>query len=367
MTIKKYLLVVLAMLGIIFSAQASGSAEGEHEEFNLGEMILHHVQDEYKIHFFELGDFHAEVYLPIITYVPGHGFDLFSSSHLFHLEHGEDYNGYTFDHATHKLIKLAEGSKHSTNAHSEESHEDEHVATVDFYDFSITKNVAVMLFSIILMMLMFFSIAKAYKRTVGKAPKGFQSFMEPIIVFVRNDIAEVNLGHKAKRFLPFLLTVFFFIWINNLLGLIPFIGGPNVTGNIAVTLVLASITFLITNLNGNKHYWAHIFAPPGVPIFVLPILWVVEVLGLFTKPFALAVRLFANITAGHMIILALTGIIFTMSEGGTNLGAGFGMSVVSILFSIFMFCLELLVAAIQAFIFTTLSAVFISQAVEDHH
>jgi F-type H+-transporting ATPase subunit a len=180
------------------------------------------------------------------------------------------------------------------------------------------------------------------------------------VVFVRDDIAKPNIGDKYHRFMPYLLTIFFFIWINNLMGLIPFFpGGANVTGNIAFTLTLSVFTFIVTNVNGNKHYWKHIFATPGVPIAVLPIMALVEFIGIFTKPFALMVRLFANITAGHIIILSLVSLIFVFES--------VFISPISIGFGLFMNVLELLVAALQAYIFTLLSAMFIGGAVEEHH
>ena len=183
--------------------------------------------------------------------------------------------------------------------------------------------------------------------------------MEPLVLFVRDDIAVPNIGKKADKFLPYLLTVFFFIWINNLIGLVPFFpGSANLTGNISFTVTLALITFLITNFNGNKDYWKHIFATPGVPVWLAPIMIPVEIMGILAKPIALLIRLFANITAGHIIILSLISLIFIFKS--------VAIAPVSVGFVLFMNVLELLVAAIQAYIFTLLSALFIGMAVEEH-
>lgn len=228
-------------------------------------------------------------------------------------------------------------------------------------DISITKNVVSLLVVALLMIWMFIACAKAYTKRVGKAPIGMQAFMEPIILFVRNEIAIPNIGHKKhEKFLPYLLTVFFFIWFLNLLGLVPvFPGGANATGNIAVTMTLALFTLFITNIYANKNYWKHIFAMPGIPFWLLPIMIVVELIGIFTKPFALTIRLFANITAGHIIVLSLVGLIFIFES--------VYIAPASILFVIFMLVVKIFVALLQAFIFTMLSALFIGMAQEEAH
>jgi len=233
-----------------------------------------------------------------------------------------------------------------------------------FYDFSITKVVANMMLAALIMFLVFFSVAKAYRK--NDVPRGLQSLMEPLITFVRDDIAKPNLGDKTEKYLPFLLCMFFFIWICNMLGLVPFLGSPNVTGNIAVTLALSLFTFFVIVTSATKDYWMHIINPPGVPLGVKVILVVIEIISVFMKPFALMVRLFANITGGHIIILSLVGMIFIFANmAGT--GAGLGVSVLSSAFMLFMNFLEMFVAALQAYIFTILSAVFIGQALEEHH
>ena len=232
-------------------------------------------------------------------------------------------------------------------------------ATASIMDFSITKNVAAMFLTVVILLLVFSAVASAYKKRHGKSPRGLQSFLEPIIVFVRDYIAKPNIGHDYGRFMPFLLTVFFFILINNLLGLVPiFPGGANVTGNIATTFILALFTLIIVNVNGNKSYWSHIFAP-DVPKWMYIIMIPVEVIGVLSRPFALMVRLFANITAGHIIVLSLISLIFIFKS--------LAIAPVSVAFVIFMDVLELLVAFLQAFIFTLLSALFIGMAVEEHH
>ena len=213
----------------------------------------------------------------------------------------------------------------------------------------------------------FIASARGYVKNKGQAPKGMQAVMEPLVLFIRDQVAKPSIGEKKyERFMPFLLSVFFFILICNFLGLIPFLGGMNVTGNIAVTLVLALFTFVITLKSANKNYWMHIVAPPGVPLWLLPLMIPIEIIGVISKPIVLMLRLFANITAGHIVLLSFTCLIFIFAEmNGT--GAGLGVSVVSVLFSVFMNTLELLVAFLQAYVFTLLSALYFGQAVEEHH
>ncbi len=245
-----------------------------------------------------------------------------------------------------------------------------HTNTIDvLIDFSITKNVFMMIISIILLMLIFFSMKSAYsKNGIKTAPKGIQSLLEPLVTFVVDDIAKPNLGKNYEKFVPYLLSAFFFILINNLMGLIPFFpGSANLTGNIAVTLTLATITFILTNLNGSKDYWTHVFIMPGIPKPLLLILTPIEIIGLFTKPFALMMRLFANMTAGHIIILSLVSLIFILGENGSSVGGAIGGTAVAVPFVLFMNGLELLVALLQAYIFTLLSAIFIGMATEEHH
>jgi F-type H+-transporting ATPase subunit a len=289
---------------------------------------------------------HTSLPLPIILYTPN-GLEFFSSGHFHHGEH--DYKG------LHNTYRLVEDKVKVVGADGKVNE----AASDSVIDFSITKNVAAMFVAIFIILVMFISVANAYKKTVGKAPKGLQSLIEPIIVFVRDDIAKPNIGHKYAKFMPYLLTTFFFIWINNLLGLVPiFPGGANVTGNIALTFVMALGTLIIVNINGNKYYWKHIFRP-DVPWWLYPIMIPVELIGIISKPFALMIRLFANITAGHIIVLSLISLIFIFET--------LAIAPVSVAFVLFMDVLELLVAFLQAFIFTLLTALFIGMAVEEHH
>jgi F-type H+-transporting ATPase subunit a len=228
-------------------------------------------------------------------------------------------------------------------------------------DFSITKNVFMMLLSVIILLWVFLSLARAYKKTGISEPRGLAGFIEPVIVFIEEDVAIPNIGEdKYFRYMPYLLTIFFFILLNNLMGLIPFFPfGANVTGNIALTMVLAVFTFILTTVSGNRSYWQHIFNTPGVPVWLAPIMIPVEIIGMFTKPFALMVRLFANITAGHIIVLSLISMIFIFKS--------VFMAAPSLVMVIFMDMIELLVAFLQAYIFTLLSALFIGLAMPEHH
>jgi F-type H+-transporting ATPase subunit a len=238
-----------------------------------------------------------------------------------------------------------------------------------YYDFSITKNVFTMLLAALLLILIFSAVSRGYKKNEGQAPSGIQSFFEPFFVFIRDEVAKPMIGEKKyERFMPFIMTLFFFILFCNLLGLLPFFpGGSNVTGNIGVTFVLAVFAFIVTNLNGNKHYWEHIFWMPGIPAWVKTILTPVEVLGLVIKPFSLMIRLFANISAGHIIILSLIGLVFVFGKNGTNMGGGIAGAVIGGAFTAFMNLIELLVAFLQAFVFSLLTASYIGAAVDEGH
>jgi F-type H+-transporting ATPase subunit a len=335
-----------------------GKHEGKEKEFNAGDMIFEHILDSHDWHLFS----HYSIPLPVILYHPDRGFSFFMSSKF---NHGHDaYKGYKIQYVVDKDGKKSLAPK--LVAVDEHGEYDEK-ATAGIWDFSITKNVMSLLISLGVMLWIFLSIAKAYRKNALQAPKGKQSFFEPLIIFVRDDIAKAVIPNgKHNKFLPFLLTVFFFIWINNMMGLIPiFPGGVNLTGSISITLVLALITFIITTFSGNKHYWRHIVAMPGVPIGVLIILTPIEILSMFLKPFVLMVRLFANITAGHIIALSFFGLIFIFGE--MNAGAGFGVSVLSVAFTVFMMVLELLVAFLQAYVFALLSAIYFGAAVEEAH
>jgi F-type H+-transporting ATPase subunit a len=348
---RKIIGILTLLTCFLFSSApvlASDEHEIEHKEekFNAGKLIIEHISDSHDWHLWG----HTSIPLPVIVYSKDKGLDVFSSSRF---EHG---------HATYNGYALKENHIVAVNDDGTENEE----ATASIWDLSITKNTASLLISVILMLFLFISIARAYAKNPNKAPKGMQSLLEPIIIFVRDDVAKASIGRKYERYMPFLLTVFFFIWINNLMGIIPiFPGGTNLTGNIAITMCLAVFTFLITTFSANKHYWQHIFAMPGVPKWVLFLLTPIEILGVFLRPFVLMIRLFANMLAGHIIALSFFSLIFIFGE--MNAGVGLGVSVVSLAFTIFMTVLELLVAFLQAYVFTLLSAIYFGAAVEEHH
>lgn len=340
-------------------ATASEDHATAHEEtdegFSPSDFIFDHILDAYDWHILSYHDFHLSIPLPVIIYSETKGLNVFMFN-KFHHAHS-DYKGFRYE--THgenkgKVVEIMEDGS----------------TVLPKLDLSFTKNVLAILISITLLLLVFLSVAKAYTRRPDKAPTGLQNLMEPIILFIRDDIARPSIGeHKYKKFMPFLLTIFFFIWFNNMLGLVPiFPGGANVTGNITVTLVLALFTFGITTINGNRNYWQHIFNMPGVPWWIkipVPLMPVIEIIGMITKPFVLMVRLFANITAGHIIVLGFFSLIFIFGE--MSPGLGYGVSILSLAFTIFMSMLELLVALIQAYVFTLLSAIYFGMATEEHH
>ena len=237
-----------------------------------------------------------------------------------------------------------------------------------FYDFSITKNVVFMLISALFLLWVFIKIAKDYKNRKDSAPKGLQSFFEPIVLFVRDEVARPFIGDKYNKYLPYLLSIFFFILVLNLFGQIPFLGSTNVTGNMSVTLALALVAFFVVNISGKKTYWQHIFWMPGVPWWVkATILTPIEFLGLFIKPFTLMLRLFANISAGHMVVLVFISLIFIFGNAGESVSGSATGALLAVPLTMFMMALELLVAFIQAFVFTMLVASYIGAAVEEHH
>ncbi len=360
----KIIVIVLMFLfsnQLIIAENNHGNNKEENnksEKFDPGTFIIHHVLDAYSWHI--IGN--IEIPLPIIIYNNNNKcIDVFLSNKL--TGHGHEtpsYKNYIIDHKTMSIASLNDNGIIDNNL------------TKNIYDFSITKNVLALFFSLLLMIFIFLQVAKSYINRKNKAPKGIQSLLEPIIIFIRDDIAKVAIGEKKhEKFLPYLLMIFFFIFINNLMGLIPFFpGGANLTGNITVTLALALFTFLITTFSGTKLYWGHIFNTPGVPWWLklpIPLMPLVEFMGILIKPFVLMVRLFANITAGHIIALGFFSLIFIFGKNGTDVGAGVGASALSVTFTVFMTVLELLVAFIQAFVFTLLSALYFGSAVEEHH
>lgn len=339
------------------TAQAEVSvahAEGEEKPEDISKVILHHIADSHEWHFFE----NVSIPLPVILWT-NNGLVTFLSNKYGHNDQGTEI----FDADGTKLVNYHGKFYYPSSEKSAEDTYITHDARGDIlnakpFDISITKNVVSLLLSVTILLVVFIGIANAYKKREGKAPKGLQSILEPIILFVRDDIAKPQLGYRYKGFMPYLLTVFFFVWINNLMGLIPFFpGGANLTGNIAVTMMLALCTFVLTTVNGNRNYWGHVFTP-HVPWWLYPLMIPVEIIGLFTKPIALMIRLFANITAGHILILSLISLIFILKS---VLVAG-----IAIPFVLFISVIELVVGFIQAFIFTILSALFIGMAVEEH-
>ena len=319
------------------------------EKFKASTYILEHLADSHEWHILTKKNGESvAIYLPVILYSKNSGFHLFSSKQL---AHGNVYKGFKLEE---------EGNLKGTIVSVDETGKiDEENIPLDF---SMTKTVIAMLSAAIIGLILFLSLARSYKKTGISYPKGIQRFLEPLIIFVRDDIAIPNIGiHKSEKYMPYLLTAFFFILINNLMGLIPFPPpfGGNVTGNIAITFMLAFITFIVTQFSGNKSYWRHVYATPGVPWWLLPIMIPVEIIGLISKPFALMIRLFANMLAGHIVILSLICLIFIFDT--------LALAPVSIIFVLFMDFMELLVAALQAYIFTLLSSLFIGLAVQEHH
>lgn len=336
--VNTFIYTILSLLVPVFysssaRAQEAHDGEAQTEEFDPGETILHHVGDEHQWHLATVNQHHYAIPLPVILYTASRGLNVYSSGQFYHGT-GE-HDGFKLDH--------------------------EHFSAVDgsaVYDFSITKNAASLIISFVLLLGMFFAVANAYRSRVGKAPRGLQSAVEPFIVFIRDEVAKNYIGEKHyQRFLPYLLTLFFFIWLNNLLGLLP--GSANLTGNIAVTMVLAVLTFIIVTVNGKKTYWRHVFAMPGVPWYMLIILTPVELAGVLMRPVSLMIRLFANMTAGHIILLSLLSMIFIFKSSLLGIIVG--------PFSVFMYLIELVVSVLQAYIFTVLTASYIGAALEEEH
>ena len=398
--------------------QAGEPKAGEDMKTTAIKATMHHIGDAHEFHLF--GDVHLP--LPCIAYSP-EGFFFAMSSAFHHGQHAID--GYMMYHGTLYKIKSFgkkgtqdltvrapkvgghTGENHTTvdnngvhNHHQDANHAHAHADVQEgknaenkkalilnfdnnsyelepasalqglssWYDFSITKNVFSMFLAFLLLFFIFKKVATAYEVRHHQSPKGIQSLLEPVIVFLRDEVAKPAIGQKSwERFFPFLLSLFFFILINNLIGLIPFFpGSSNVTGNLGTAIVLAFFTFLVVNFSGNKHYWQHIFWMPGVPAFVKIILTPIEVIGIFLKPITLFIRLFANITAGHIIILSLVSLIFIFNSTG-QLGGGPGGIAIAVPFVFALNFMELLVAFLQAFIFTLLTALYIGSAVEEHH
>jgi F-type H+-transporting ATPase subunit a len=315
---------------------ASGQVNNS-SEIDEGNYVMEHVLDSHQWHFATIGHKHFTIYLPIIIYQHGKGLSIFSSKNFFDSAHKPvSYNCYML--INEKIVALDGGT---------------------VYDLSLTKTVFAMFISLVIMLVLFIAAAKRYEMLYfdNKPPSGIFAILDILIHFVRDDIAKPNIGALYERFLPYLLSVFFFILINNILGLLP--GAANVTGNISVTFCLGLFTFMLTNTMANKNYWKHIFLGGGVPKWLLPLMVPIEIIGIFIKPISLMFRLFANITAGHIILLSIIGIIFILKS--------LSVAFFSIPFGIFMFMLKLLVAFLQAYIFTLLSSIYFGNSVEEGH
>ncbi len=383
--LNRILAVVLLLILQVVSTRALASGAKEEGKFNAGEMIVHHISDAHSIHFFG----NVTVPLPCIVKTD-QGFEFFMSSvfmddhHEFSKIYTSESTGKTFALHHEKIYEVEEQSAvsplhfdtlamaaDSLQAASPEAatehaadHEEFHGHPV--LDFSITKSVFGMLLILTLVLVLFTRMAKAYEKRKGQAPKGMQNMLEPFVLFIKDEVAVPALGKKrANKFLPFMLTSFFFIWASNMLGLVPFLGGFNITGTLSITLVLAVLVFIITTVNGNAHYWGHIVWPPGVPFAIKLILVPIEFLSIFIKPAVLMIRLTANINAGHIIILAFTSLIIIFGE--KSVVAGYGVGILSTVFIIFMFFIELLVAFLQAYVFTLLAALYFGDATQEHH
>lgn len=336
----------------------------EEEGFNPGSVIIGHVTDAHSWHLFDYqskdGQEHAvAIPLPVILINDGH-IDVFMSSKF---RHGHaDYKGYRLIGGgleKEEIVCVDEAGRLRLDGEGN---------AVKPLDFSITKVPAAIMIIVVLLIVIVMIAKNGYKKRDGQAPKGLQSLVEMLVVFVRDSIVRPMIGEEHyQKYLPYMLTLFFFIFLSNCMGLIPFFpAGANVTGNIAVTGTLAVITFLITNLSGNKHYWTDIFNTPGVPAWlkIFPLMPLVELMGVITKPIVLMIRLFANMTAGHIVVLGFVVIIFIISNT-LSVGVGAGVSVLSVVFSVFIDVLECLVAYIQAFVFTMLSSLYIGMAVQE--
>ncbi len=343
------LALTLCLAALPASAGPSGAGPGDappppqEEELNMEEYLFGHISDAYEWHLFTWKG--REVAIPLPCIVFDHGIHVFSSARL---AHGAEYEGLRIapEGASHagKIVRASDGTRP--------------------FDISVTKNVLGLIFDSVLLVVLILLCARWYRRhdPLKEAPSGLAGLLEPVIVTIEQDVIKEAVGPEYRKYSPYLLTAFFFILINNIMGIVPiFPGGANITGNIAVTLVLAMFTFFMVNLFGNKHYWKDILWP-DVPIFLkaIPIMPVIEIVGMFTKPFSLMIRLFANMLAGHIMLLSTIAVIFLTAKMGPVLNGS--MTVVSFLFGIFLDCLELLVAFIQAYVFTMLSSVFIGLA-----
>jgi F-type H+-transporting ATPase subunit a len=362
---KKFVFNFLALVFALNFTLAEGKENHDSEDFNPTETAMHHVKD---AHQFDIWGHEVTLHLPVILWTDN-GLVIFSSKEFQGNDNGEtivEKDGMKFTKFHEKIYyantkKNAEGeyiTESSQIIHIDDKH---HPVNKAPWDFSITKNILSLWLSLFILALVFIASGNFYKsKKYTGVPRGIAAVIEPLVVFVRDEIAIPNIGGKKyKKYMPYLLTVFFFIWLNNVMGLIPFFPfGANLTGNIAVTFSLAIITFVITTFSGNKNYWKHIFWAPGVPVPMKIFLAPIEIIGMFTKPFSLMVRLFANITAGHIIIISLVSLIFIFKS--------YFVAPASIIAVVFISIIEILVTALQAYIFTTLSALYFGMATEEH-
>ena len=336
-------IVALLLFASVALRADTGTEVSGDEPLDMEEYIFGHISDAYEWHIATVRGKHISIPLPCI--IIDNGVHVFSSSRL---AHGASYEGYCIapKGQAHegKIVRASDGKRP--------------------FDISITKNVCGLIIDSIILVVLILLCARWYRKhdVLKEAPTGLAALLEPVIMTIENDVIKDAVGPDYKRFSPYLLTAFFFILINNLMGIFPvFPGGANITGNIAVTFVLAMFTFLMVNLFGNKHYWKDILWP-DVPVFLkaIPLMPAIEILGMFTKPFSLMIRLFANMLAGHIMLLSTVALIFLTAKMGAVLNGS--LSFVAVVLGIFLDCLEVLVAFIQAYVFTMLSSVFIGLA-----
>ena len=352
-TYFSFLILFFVNISIVFAGTEKNS-----DEFDVNEMIMHHIKDSHEFHIMDINGHAVSFPLPIVLWTDK-GLVSFSSSAFKH----DDSGSVIVSRKGQDFIKYHEKIFYANNNGSEKfiSYDvNGNIINEKPIDFSITKMVFSMFISIILLVLIFVTTAKSYSNSRKGEPTGLGKFTEPLIMFIKEEVALPMIGEKNyHKYMPFLLTLFFFIWINNVMGLIPFFPfSANLSGNIAFTFVLAAITFVITTLVANKDYWKHIFWMPGIPVPMKLFLAPIEFLGIFIKPISLMIRLFANISAGHIIILSLISLIFIFKS--------LWLAPASLFFSVFISLIEVLVVAIQAYIFTMLSALYIGSAIEEH-
>jgi F-type H+-transporting ATPase subunit a len=389
---------------IVNSRNEEHGAESDHkvnQPYDPAATAIHHISDANVYSILDL----IRIPLPMILYAPDKGWDIFSSGKFETGDHEDGHfanYGYVLHQGSvHRVVEegfptegLTDIGEHAFTHKSEEKkgkkvdvsyvkyngkeYRLDARSTLDggmlgggitsFYDFSLSKNVLSMILVSLFLIWIFKRTAKSYKENPNRAPKGMQALLEPIFLFIRDEVAIPFIGKdKYMKFFPLLLSIFFFVLGLNLFGQIPFFGSTNVTGNLTVTMVLALLVFFIVNFNGKKDYWMHIFWMPNIPVFIKPLLAAVEIMGLFIKPLTLMMRLAGNIAAGHIAILSFIGLIFIFGNSGTNMGGGVIGTVMAIPLTLFMMAIELIVAFIQAYVFTILAASYIGAAIEEHH